>query len=251
MLFILGEDDGPGERGSDVALLHCWISMAEKKKRRKKRFTNKTQPKKSDPADALTVADVFVVAVLPPFGRGVRVMVENFFFLSRAPDDVVLWLFYGIRHKYNWRSWWSGKFFFLVFFFLFFFLFGMRRRIFPCCLTARTPTATGIVGMDRKVCWVGRGEKVWASCFTKPDGLFMGDFSVKGPHFRIFFFFCWVNIRKGHSGSFFGMRRSYGIQIAWVNHPIHKHTHITWLFKSFAHLQAHQCWCPENGNQKI
>lgn len=72
---------------------------------------------------------------------------------------------------------------------LFFFSFGMRRRIFPCCLTARTPTATGIVGMDRKVCWVGRGEKVWASCFTKPDGLFMGDFSVKGPHFRIFFFF--------------------------------------------------------------
>ena len=88
--------------------------------RREGKKRRKIRREKNDPADALTVVVVSVQLVfltLAPHSRSYCFWWESFFALSLlGRKDVVLWLFYGIRHKHNRRSWWSGKFSLCFFF---------------------------------------------------------------------------------------------------------------------------------------
>lgn len=108
------DEESERERCCVISMLKFDIGWWEKKI-----YKKENQPKKSDLADALTVAYVIVISEQLRFltlarpSRGLCVTELGWgwtYFHFTGHEDVVLWLFYGIRHKYNWRSWWSGKF---------------------------------------------------------------------------------------------------------------------------------------------
>lgn len=134
------DEESERERCCVISMLKFDIGWWEKKI-----YKKENQPKKSDLADALTVAYVIVISEQLRFltlarpSRGLRVTELEWgrtYFHFTGHEDVVLWLFYGIRHKYNWRSWWSGKFshFFSLLLSLFPSRWSLGGWFFPCCL---------------------------------------------------------------------------------------------------------------------